>query len=897
MKIKATICFLALFIFFGVATKATTTLEIRGVVTELGSGNPIADANVIIESTLSNGDFFRNYILTDSDGKYNNVLNILKDFTDGKSLISITDCFGNSVDTTIFFSSASSSHECNFNICHVVPTTCIADFTYSIDENSPLTVHFENQSSGSTPFYYHWTFDGIDHSLIENPSHTFPSPGVYQVCLDVYSQSNGCTDQKCIPIIVTNSDCKALFNTTIDDLSVTAFGETEWEGGDVVYYWDFDGTNYTGQIANHTFAQAGRYLVTLTTQNEDSCIGYYETIVSVGNFHTVDADFSFVTDPEDPYRFFFTNNSAKNDYSYVWTFGDGGTSFAENPEHYYGDGTFLVTLLIYDQGDILSSYSSFIVAPDYGCFSDFSIERFGLDIHFIGETTSLEETTYQWDMDGLAQIEGAEVNFVFPENGTYFITLHTTDLDGCSFEITKEFYFYECFSSFNYSNEAFLYSFTGETNSIYPTNYSWEIGENITLSGKEISYIFPENGNYNVKLIATDDEGCVDSITQQIIVDYEGSCQAAYQWKADTIDNQIFYQFTNISSGVYDSIEWSFGDGNISYDENPLHLFENSQDYDVTLSLWNRDPQYFTHSTHSIQIAVSNGTYYDFGGQIYGGYFPINQSEVMLYLKNGNNIQYVSTSNVNDDGIYYFYQVLAGDYLLRSRPIYSTLEEEDFVNTYVGDEIFWKEATPTTLENNNWNNDIVLQQNPKLTELGNGSIEGFVESNSNHEAIPDIDILLFNNNYQLLDATRSDENGLFSFLDIAYGNYIVYPEVTGKITYPYHATLSEENPNITDIGFGIDDNYVVLGIEEIGNAQFSVVPNPATDNIVVHGEDLRGSKAQIVISDLAGRTVLRFAEKRFNSKENLDISSLASGTYIIEVKTITGSYQQKFLKR
>ena len=58
MKIKATICFLALFIFFGVTIKATTTLEIRGVVSEQESGNPIANANVIIESTLNNGDFF-----------------------------------------------------------------------------------------------------------------------------------------------------------------------------------------------------------------------------------------------------------------------------------------------------------------------------------------------------------------------------------------------------------------------------------------------------------------------------------------------------------------------------------------------------------------------------------------------------------------------------------------------------------------------------------------------------------------------------------------------------------------------------------------------------------------------------------------------------------------------
>ena len=717
------------------------------------------------------------------------------------------------------------------------------------------------------------------------------------MCLDIYSQYGACSDQKCIPVIVSNSDCKALFNATVDELSVTTFGETEWTGGDVVYFWDFDGENYTGQTANHTFAQAGRYLVTLTTQNEESCIGYYETMVSVGNFHTVDADFSFLTDPEDPYHFFFTNNSAKNDYSYVWSFGDGGISFAENPEHHFDDGTFLVTLLIYEQGDIISSYAAFVNAPGYSCNSDFSITRDDLNIHFIGETDSPYETTFKWDIAGLEELEGEEVNFTFPNYGLYEVILSTEDDEGCINTIIKNINVYDYHSSIDYSSDGFKFNFTGNSNSPYSTEYLWKIDDVTTSSEKEFSYIFSEKGNYSISLFILDSEGTTDSITQQIVVDYEGSCQALFQWDTDTINNQIIYDFANISSGVYDSIQWNFGDGIISNEENPSHLFDSSQEYEICLSLWNRDPQYYTHTTHCLQIAVDNGVYYDFGGQIYGGYFPIAQSEVILYLKNGNSLQYVTTSNVNGDGIYYFYQVLAGDYLLRSRPINSTSEEEDFVNTYVGDAIFWKEATPTTLENNNWNNDIILQQNPKLTELGNGSIEGFVENNNNHEAMPDIDIFLFNNNYQLLDATRSDENGLFSFLDIAYGNYIVYPEVTGKTTYPYHATLSEENPNITNIGFGIDDNYVVLGVEEIGNIQFSVAPNPARDNIVVHCEEFRGSKAQIIISDLAGRTVLKVAQKRLNSKENLNISTLASGTYIIEVKTTTGSYQQKFLKR
>lgn len=51
----------------------------------------------------------------------------------------------------------------------------------------------------------------------------------------------------------------------------------------------------------------------------------------------------------------FTNNSSVNGNSYLWDFGDGGTSTDENPTHYYSaSGVYTITLTVYGDCDTVS---------------------------------------------------------------------------------------------------------------------------------------------------------------------------------------------------------------------------------------------------------------------------------------------------------------------------------------------------------------------------------------------------------------------------------------------------------------------------------------------------------------------------------------------------------------
>lgn len=80
--------------------------------------------------------------------------------------------------------------------------------------------------------------------------------------------------------------------------------------------------------------------------------------------------------------------------------------------------------------------------------------------------------------------------------------------------------------------------------------------------------------------------------------------------------------------------------------------------------------------------------------------------------------------------------------------------------------------------------------------------------------------------------------------------------------------------------------------EENENVSFSIVPNPAKEQIKINCPLL---VKKISVCDLQGRTVKQ--ENNINASEwTIDVENLAKGTYIIVLQTANGSMQQKFVK-
>ncbi|KUG10026.1 cell surface protein [hydrocarbon metagenome] len=94
-----------------------------------------------------------------------------------------------------------------------VPPT--AAFTADVTTGpAPLTVQFTDQSSGN-PTSWTWDFecDGTVDSTLQNPSHTYPAPGTYTVCLTVTSGDGSDDEVKVGYITVTDAPPASEFLT------------------------------------------------------------------------------------------------------------------------------------------------------------------------------------------------------------------------------------------------------------------------------------------------------------------------------------------------------------------------------------------------------------------------------------------------------------------------------------------------------------------------------------------------------------------------------------------------------------------------------------------------------------------------------------------------------------
>lgn len=202
---------------------------------------------------------------------------------------------------------------------------------------------------------WHWDFGDGDTSVLQDPWHTYNTPGTYSVELIVTS-SVGCSDT-----VVKTSAVYPLpsadfnFTTvctgtqlfmTFTDSSVVATPDTI-----TTWLWDFGG-------------QGGS-----TQQNPPATIftgtGVYSIILIVGTNHgCLDTIQQNITVPPRPSAGFYYNttsgfnvgaqvtfiDSSSNAVFYNWSFGDGsGTVTVSDPSHtYFSNGSFVITQVVSD---------------------------------------------------------------------------------------------------------------------------------------------------------------------------------------------------------------------------------------------------------------------------------------------------------------------------------------------------------------------------------------------------------------------------------------------------------------------------------------------------------------------------------------------------------------------
>lgn len=117
------------------------------------------------------------------------------------------------------------------------------------------------------------------------------------------------------------------------------------------------------------------------------------------------------------------------------------------------------------------------------------------------------------------------------------------------------------------------------------TNYSWDFGDGDTSSLPNPLHTYTSGGNFSVTLKVINNYGCTRTFSKTQYIKISGGVVADFT-NSDPPQciPPVTVNFTNASTGPPSlSYNWSFGDGTISDEKNPVHIYSNPGSYSVSL--------------------------------------------------------------------------------------------------------------------------------------------------------------------------------------------------------------------------------------------------------------------------------------------------------------------------
>ena len=233
-----------------------------------------------------------------------------------------------------------------------------------------------------------------------------------------------------------------------------------------------------------------------------------------------------------------------------------------------------------------------------------------------------------------------------------------------------------------------------------------------------------------------------------------------------------------------------------------------------------------------------------------------------------------------------------------------------YIPTYHNNFFYWHDANVIyhTSGTADINKDINMATGTSST--GPGFIAGDVYTGANKHTtggIPAVGLhvcIVNSATGQLVQQTWTDATGHFTFSGLPVGvTYNVFPDSLNFITSAYTGiNLTTASPSMSVASFTMHtiSKTITPHTQSVKPTQ-SVVssvatfPNPANDKLYVQWVEKTTESASVVITDISGREIYN-NKVDFNEGAGLlsiDLSSFASGFYVITVKTETLSYNNK----
>jgi PKD repeat protein len=528
--------------------------------------------------------------------------------------------------------------------------SCWVTYRYKETFNNDSSVTYEFYPSASDSIAgFLWYVDGELVSEDPELSIQFTEPGSHNVCIKVETIA-GCEAEYCNEIYINPCEINVgivyypvdSITENKDSLTYHIYGVTDADNEPVSWVWRIEGQVVSTQRAfDHTFTEDGYYPIDVSVSNEIGCQGQsYDTIVIEGLVEYCQAGFyyyevtfedSLDNSQVDGRTIQFINTSAGEGLQYTWNFGDGTSSSEENPAHTYSStGVYDVSLLIHSY--TTNCYDSILMQVKVGtstdCYAGFYYYEISLGDSIddqLGENLSYGKTyqfintsegmglSYDWYFgDGVSSSEENPVH-TFSQPGLYDVILTIESANNyCYDTVIKKVsvdsiimnckaYFEYCMYNENTDDSSYYDTvvsgqgnlIVGFKNLSVPANYSsfWDFGDGTYSYEKNPVHRYQESGVYEVCLKITSPGGCSDTYCEFVKAGIP-DCEVDFTYNVIVPSCEGFniaYEFNPVSTSNAVSYTWTFGDGETSSANNPIHLYESYGVYEICVQAYYDD--------------------------------------------------------------------------------------------------------------------------------------------------------------------------------------------------------------------------------------------------------------------------------------------------------------------
>ncbi|HLG38818.1 MAG TPA: PKD domain-containing protein, partial [Chitinophagaceae bacterium] len=492
-----------------------------------------------------------------------------------------------------------------------------ADFSFSQSSQCtpPITVNFQNQSSGPGNISYTWDFGNSQTSSLQNPVTTYNSAGTFTVQLNAQSDL-GCSGsiQKTITISNTNTDFIAPANICLNQ-PVTF--QNNSSSPPLSSSWNFGDGTLSGQINPvKTFLTAGIFNVTLVNQYVNCTDSITKTVV-VNDKPIVSFTADDSTSCQAPFTVQFTDLTP-GATSWQWDFGDGNTSSQQNPSHQYNSfGSYNVSLTVTTASGCINT----LVKTAYINIQPVSISLNtpqGGCIPFIYTPQANIQTldsivSYSWDLGE----PGAVFNvsnpppYTYTSAGAFTISLSVTTAAGCTQNVSvpdgvltgiRPIVNFSASPLNVCASDTISFTDLSTTTPGAAIGWLWDFGDGGTSGVQNPEHVFTDTGAITVTLIVSNNR-CEDSLRQVMQVKPP---VALFNYTIDCNTRQVIFRDSSLVDPGLTPLTylWQMGDpANTQFivQNPPPFLYPAPGTYNVTLTVTNGPCSYTT--TNPVTIA------------------------------------------------------------------------------------------------------------------------------------------------------------------------------------------------------------------------------------------------------------------------------------------------------